>query len=218
MPAPAPAPEPVLGFLHGGSFSQLATLADPAVRLWRPREIYLPDATEADFAELTTLIVSDRLHLGLLPRVTAWVNGVAERGGTVVVLGENGDCSWVPGLGGLTPAEVDFWWWRLPDGDNGVRRAAEDHEAWRHLTPRAVRWHYHGLLTPPPGATVLAYTDRETEGDPATEQVLLYEDRVSTPGRLLVTTMDPVYHHGSRFMPGATQLLLGLLRWTGVKS
>ncbi|MFF8581915.1 iron chelate uptake ABC transporter family permease subunit [Streptomyces albidoflavus] len=63
-----------------------------------------------------------------------------------------------------------------------------------------------------------AYTDHETAGDPATEQVLLYEDRVSTPGRLLVTTMDPVYHHGSRFMPGATQLLLGLLRWTGVKS
>ncbi|MBK3392287.1 hypothetical protein IEI91_30530, partial [Streptomyces sp. DEF1AK] len=25
------------------------------------------------------------------------------------------------------PAEVNFWWWRLPDGDNGVRRAAEDH-------------------------------------------------------------------------------------------
>ncbi|MEU3110069.1 hypothetical protein [Streptomyces albidoflavus] len=96
MPAPAPAPEPALGFLHGGCFSQLATLADPAVRLWRPREIYLPDATEADFAGLTTLIVSDRLHLGLLPRVTAWVNGVAERGGTVVVLGENGDCS-MPG-------------------------------------------------------------------------------------------------------------------------
>ncbi|MER6055094.1 hypothetical protein [Streptomyces albidoflavus] len=64
---PAPAPEPALGFLHGGSFSQLATLADPAVRLWRPREIYLPDATEADFAGLTTLIVSDRLHLELLP-------------------------------------------------------------------------------------------------------------------------------------------------------
>ncbi|WP_239965258.1 hypothetical protein [Streptomyces sp. CBG9] len=124
----------------------------------------------------------------------------------------------MPGLGALTPAEVNFWWWRLPDGDNGVRRAAEDHEAWAHLTPRAVRWHYHGLLTPPPGATVLAYTDHETAGDPATEQVRLYEDRVSTPGRLLVTTMDPVYHHGSRFMPGATQLLLGLLRWTGVKS
>lgn len=209
---------PALGFLHGGAPSQLTTLADPAVRVWRPRGIYLPDAGEDDFAGLDTLVVSDRLHPLLLPRVVPWVLGVAERGGTVVVLGENGDCSWLPGLRGFHPAETNFWWWRQPDGDNGVRRAAENHEAWDHLTTRAVRWHYHGLLCPPPGATVLAYTDLERTGDPATEQVLLYEDRVSTPGRLLVTTMDPVYHHGSRFMPGATQLLFGLLRWTGTGS
>lgn len=142
-------------------------------------------------------------------------HGVAERGGTVVVLGENGDCDWIPGLRGLRPTETNFWWWRTPGGDNGVRRAAHGHEAWDHLTGRAVRRHYHGLLEPPAGATVLACAELEEEGDPATRQVLLHEDRVSTPGRLIVTTMDPVYHHGSRFMPGATQLLLGLLRRTG---
>ena len=42
---------------------------------------------------------------------------------------------------------------------------------------------------------------------------ILYLDEQSTPGRLLVTTMDPVYHHGSGFMPGATQLLYSSLHW-----
>ncbi|QFR96170.1 hypothetical protein GBW32_27915 [Streptomyces tsukubensis] len=56
---------------------------------------------------------------------------------------------------------------------------------------------------------------RQREGNPERQQVLLYENRVSTAGRLIVTTMDPVYHHGSRFMPGATELLYGPLRWTG---
>ncbi|MFI8305294.1 hypothetical protein ACIF80_17975 [Streptomyces sp. NPDC085927] len=204
-----------LGFLHGGSFSQLTTLADPAVRLWRPREIYLPEAVEADFDGLDTLIVSDRLHPGLLAKAAPALLTVAEHGGTVVVLGENDITGWLPGLRGLRPAETDFWWWRTPGGDNGVRRAAEDHAAWQFLTERSVRWHYHGLLAPPAGATPLVHTVLERDGDPATQQVLLYEDRVSTPGRLIVTTMDPVYHHGSRFMPGATQLLYGLLRWTG---
>lgn len=204
-----------LGFLHGGSFSQLTTLADPAVQVWRPRDLYLPDTTEDDFDDLDTLVVSDRLHPRLLAEAVPRVLKVAERGGTVVVLGENGDCGWIPGLRGFRPAETNFWWWRTPGGDNGVRRSGDGHEAWDHLTERSVRWHYHGLLEPPPGATVLAYTELEQEGDPATRQVLLYEDRVSTPGRLIVTTMDPVYHHGSRFMPGATQLLFGLLRWTG---
>jgi len=204
-----------LGFLHGGSFSQLTTLADPAVQVWRPRDLYLPDVTEDDFDDLDTLVVSDRLHPRLLARAVPWVLKVAGRGGTVVVLGENGDCGWIPGLRGFRPAETNFWWWRTPGGDNGVRRSGDGHEAWDHLTERSVRWHYHGLLEPPAGATVLAYTELEREGDPATRQVLLYEDRVSTPGRLIVTTMDPVYHHGSRFMPGATQLLFGLLCRTG---
>ncbi|MGW3955068.1 hypothetical protein ACWEKM_29970 [Streptomyces sp. NPDC004752] len=203
-----------LGFLHGGSFHQLATLAEPAVRLWRPREIYLPDATAADFDGLDTLIVSDRLHPGLLARAAPDLLQVTERGGTVVVLGENDIVGWLPGLRGFRHAATNFWWWRTGE-DNGVRRTAEDHSAWRHLTERAVRWHYHGLLEPPAGATPLAHTVLEQEGTPATQQVLLYEDTVSTPGRLIVTTMDPVYHHGSRFMPGATQLLYGLLRWTG---
>ena len=125
---PAPAPEPALGFLHGGSFSQLATLADPAVRLWRPREIYLPDATEADFAGLTTLIVSDRLHLGLLPRVTAWVtaspNAAARRS-------PRGERRRLLGAGRRRPdpRRGQLLVVAVPDGDNGVRRAEEGDEA-----------------------------------------------------------------------------------------
>ncbi|MDR1647992.1 MAG: hypothetical protein LBR88_08170 [Zoogloeaceae bacterium] len=42
---------------------------------------------------------------------------------------------------------------------------------------------------------------------------MFYEDRVSTPGRIFVTTLDPCYHHGSRFMPAASRLLRGFLPW-----
>lgn len=205
---------PRLGFLHGGAFHQLATLADPAVRAWRPREIYLPEAGEDDFADLDTLIVSDRLHPGLLAQAAPALLRVAHNGGTVVVLGENEITGWLPGLRGLVPAETNFWWWRTGE-DNGVRLNHADHPAWDFLAERSVRWHYHGLLEPPEGATALVHTVLEREGEPDRRQVLLYEDVVSTAGRLIVTTMDPVYHHGSRFMPGATQLLYGLLRWTG---
>jgi hypothetical protein len=199
-----------LGILHGGSFHQLATLDDPAVRLWRPRAHYLPDLGAGDLADLDVLLVCDRLHPTLLVSAAPEILTVAERGGTVIVLGENEIAPWLPGLRSHRPAETDFWWWRT-GADPGVRLRSPDHPAWRHLTERSVRWHYHGLLQPPPGADVLALTLKE---GPGPREVLLYEDRVSTPGRLVVTTMDPVYHHGSAFMPGATQLLYGLLAWT----
>ncbi|MER2133130.1 MAG: hypothetical protein ABS910_00455 [Arthrobacter sp.] len=36
---------------------------------------------------------------------------------------------------------------------------------------------------------------------------------MNQPARLLVTIMDPVYYHGSGFIPGATQLPYSILRW-----
>jgi hypothetical protein len=33
------------------------------------------------------------------------------------------------------------------------------------------------------------------------------------PGETVVASMDPVFHHGSNFMPSATRLLHGVLRW-----
>ena len=40
---------------------------------------------------------------------------------------------------------------------------------------------------------------------------IFYEDTVSTSGRLLITSLDPMYHHGSHFMPATTRFLDGFL-------
>ena len=80
---------------------------------------------------------------------------------------------------------------------------------WEFFTRRAVDWHHHGLLHPPSGARSLVTMEENGTDSGA----LLFIDEVNQPARLLVTTMDPVYHHGSGFMPGATQLLYSILRW-----
>lgn len=200
---------PRVGFLHCGSPAQLATLRDPAVVVHRPTALYLLETDESAVADLDVLIVADRLRNTHLRERSDIVLSVAERGGTVVVLGENEIDTWLPGLRRHEPCAINYWWWRTGE-DPGIRMRNPGHQAWNHLSEFAVRWHYHGLLTPPEGATALVVGDEEAPDS----SVLLYEDRVSTPGRLIVTTMDPVYHHGSGFMPGATQLLYGLLRWT----
>ena len=41
----------------------------------------------------------------------------------------------------------------------------------------------------------------------------MYLDRVTTPGTLLVTTLDPTYHDGSYFMPATERFLDGFLPW-----
>jgi hypothetical protein len=48
---------------------------------------------------------------------------------------------------------------------------------------------------------------------PNHKNALLYYDHVSFPAELVVSSMDASYHHGSGFMPGASQLLYRMLRW-----
>jgi len=80
---------------------------------------------------------------------------------------------------------------------------APDHPLFDHVTLADATWHYHGHFAPPPGARSLI--------DVGTEGSVLYEDRVTTNGTLIVTALDPMYHHGSHFMPATTRFLDGFL-------
>ncbi|MCC9205951.1 hypothetical protein [Arthrobacter sp. zg-Y769] len=199
---------PRIGLLHCGAFQPLRTLADPALAPYRLESVYLPDADPAALADLDVVIVSDRLHQGQLARfVPAILVALQDPGKTVIVLGENQVEQWLPGVGYSFRPTV-FWMWRTGE-DNGTRLRLPEDPMWEFFTPWSVSWHHHGLLHPRTGARSLVVME---EGG-AESGSLLYVDEVNQPARLLVTTMDPVYHHGSGFMPGASQLLYSLLRW-----
>ncbi|MEU4311302.1 hypothetical protein [Nocardia sp. NPDC024068] len=195
-------------FLHGGSHAQLATLADPALAPYRLRPVHIRTGTPADLGTADIVVVSDRLRPDLLIR---WADSIHERlhrGATVLLFGENSAGRWFPGSREQSRPTV-FWWWRTGE-DHRLRPRSPGHPAWQYFSRRAVIWHYHGVLEPPEGAVSLVDLHTET-GD--RDGSILYLDETTTAGRLLVTTMDPVYHHGSGFMPGATQLLYSALYW-----
>ncbi|MBP3037587.1 hypothetical protein J2M53_15180 [Arthrobacter sp. zg-ZUI100] len=199
---------PRIGLLHCGSFPALRALADPALAPYRLESVYLPHADPADLAGLDAVIVGDRLHQGQLARFAPAIReALQDPDKTVIVLGENKVENWLPGVG-YTFRPTVFWTWRTGE-DNGTRLRLPGDPLWEYFTERAVSWHHHGLLHPRPGARELVVM----EEDGAESGALLYIDEVNQPARLLVTTMDPVYHHGSGFMPGASQLLYSLLRW-----
>lgn len=115
----------------------------------------------------------------------------------------------MPGLE-WEPRPTNFWWWRTGE-DPGVRVRAPRHSIWRFLTARDVTWPYHGLLHVTARVTPLAVL--EEEGREA--GVLPYEDGATTAGRVVVNTLDPIYHHRSNVMPAASGFLRGLLHWVG---
>lgn len=127
-----------------------------------------------------------------------------QRGNTVVAMGNTAAHTWLPQVQ-WHDRPVNFWWWTEPGADSGLRVADAQHSLWQHLSLADATWHQHGFFVPPPGAR--SVIDKLGQGS------ILYEDCVSTPGRMLVTSLDPCYHHGSYFMPATTRFLRGFLPW-----
>lgn len=197
-----------IAFLHGGSHAHLATLADPALAPYRLGPLHVRTDRPESVRDADVLVVADRLRPDLLTVWAAEIRACLDRGATVIVFGENRVGDWLPGTR-EQPRPTIFWWWRTGE-DHRLRMQNPDHPAWQFFSDRSVVWHYHGVLEPPEGAVSLVDLHAE---DGTRDGSVLYVDEHSTPGRLLVTTMDPVYHHGSGFMPGATQLLYSALHW-----
>lgn len=121
-----------------------------------------------------------------------------DQGGTVVAMGESRSDLWLPQVR-FHPRPTNWWWWLEPGADLGVEITAPHHPLLRGMTKPEITWHLHGHFDPPAGAEVLA---RDAEG-----LAIFYLDEVSTKGRMLITSLDPIFHHGSHFMPATTRFL-----------
>jgi hypothetical protein len=168
------------------------------------RVAYVRDLAEMDLGAFDVVVVTCRTPACRLEPHRAQLRSHLDRGGTLVAMGETEPWRWLDDIR-FTPVPTNYWWWLEPGADLGIRTLQPGHDLWRHLPAEHVVWHYHGHFAPPAGATTLV-TCREGGA-------VLYEDAVSTGGRLILTSLDPFYHHGSYFMPAATRFLDGFLAW-----
>lgn len=189
-----------IAVLDDGSSYHHFTLTDPTLSPFWDARIRLRGMRTADLAGFDTVVVPCRTNPERLAAAAPLLRSVLERGDRLVAMGETEPETWLPGIA-RTPMPTNFWWWLEKDGDLGLSLVAPEHPLFDHIDLAAATWHLHGRFDPPAGAVSLIDT---REGGS-----ILYEDRVSWPGTLLITSLDPVYHHGSFFMPAASRFLKG---------
>jgi hypothetical protein len=200
-----------LAAVYGGSAQHHRTLTEPKyTHHLSGGMIYLPELADTDLTGYRGLLIPERLHRGQLNRAADRIIELLSAGGTVVVFsGGEPLPEFLPGVR-WEHRPTNFWWWLEPDADLGVRLGDEEHPLFRRLALRDCTWHYHGVLTPPEGAQVLVKL--------TTGEALLYIDRVSTPGTLVVSTLDPISHYGGYFMPATGRFLDAFLPWVAETS
>lgn len=190
--------------VHPGAFYHIESLEGPRYArhfdaLARPE-----DLGSVRLEEFNVVVIPCRTAADRIVPAAAQIHAYLGQGGTVIATGESDSHLWLPGVA-FTSQPTDWWWWLTPGADLGVRIASPGHGLFRRLEKRDVTWHLHGWFETPKGAEVLAVNG---SGKP-----ILYIDEVTTPGRMLVTSLDPFYHHGCHFMPATTRFLDGFLPW-----
>ncbi len=192
-----------LGVVYGGASYHHRALNHPKYRRFFSQQIYLLELPQADLSHLDGLLIPERIHQKQLLVAQPQLEAFLMCGKTILAFGEQ-PVPWLPGVR-WEHRPTNYWWWRESGGRSGLVAARPEHGLFRHLTVSDATWHYHGVFRPPEGAEILI----EVEGGGS----VLYLDRVSAPGTLLLTTLDPFYHFGSYFMPATERFLDGFLPW-----
>jgi hypothetical protein len=193
---------PIAAIDAGLSYHELSLDRPPFDRFFGSR-VDVRKIAEADLTRYPVLLVPCRTNARLLTPYRDAFAAYLEAGGFLVVMGETHPDLWIDGIS-VRPVPTNFWWWTEKGADLGIRISAPDHPLFRYIDTAAATWHVHGTIAvPEEGHSLLDWHD---------EGSLMVEARHGS-GRLLVTTLDPFYHHGSGFMPTTTRFLAGFLPW-----
>ena len=191
--------------LDGGTYYHRESLYGERYRRFFDDVWYAPELPARGLDGVGCLLVTDRINPRLMVAAQAQVAEFLQRGGFLVAMGETHPEHWLPGIV-WQYRPTNFWWWRAKGATQGLVAPEPRHSLMRAMTLDNANWHYHGVFTPPPGAhTAIALENGRG--------ALFYEDRVTTPGRMLITSLDPFFHHGSNFMPATTLFLDRFLPW-----
>ncbi|MDG4718795.1 MULTISPECIES: hypothetical protein [Thalassospira] len=195
---------PKLIALDGGTGYHKVTFEDPKIAEHIDHVIYIRDLCDDDLIDAAGLIIACRTPAEAIVPHAARIRAFLDRGGLVVAMGDTGQEKWLPDVS-REQVETNFWWWLEPGADLGLEIARPDHDLFTALGKADVSWHLHDLFDVPAGAVSLVdYKDGRS---------VLYEDTTSFKGRLVVTSLDPMYHHGAYFMPATTRFLYGFIPW-----
>lgn len=198
--------KPIIAAIDAGFYYHQESLQGEQFAHFFDEIIYIRDVAITDLTRFDVLIIPCRTNAYHLSPLSEQFQAFMKAGGRLVVMGETFPDRWLPNVS-FTGINTNFWWWLEEGADLGVQIVDQDHSMSSHVTREAATWHLHGTLDPLTVNQKCLIATREGE-------CLMFEDKVSyAPGELIVTTLDPFFHHGSHFMPTTTQFLDKFLSW-----
>ena len=190
--------------IHAGSYYHIESLEGKRYSKYFDLLLRPEDLDSIDLEAFAVILVPCRTPAHrMIPhkkKLLAYLN----QGGTIVATGESNSQLWLPKVK-FSKQETNYWWWLEKESNLGIKVTKSEHSLFKYVSKEDLTWHLHGWFKAPKGAEILAVN---SENKP-----ILYIDEVTTKGRMIITSLDPFFHHGSRFMPSTTSFLDRFLPW-----
>lgn len=203
-----------LAAVYAGSSQHFRSLNEPKYRKHFEDIIYLPDLPFADLTRFDGLLIPSRTNRNVLAKAKENIAEFLNSGKTVIAFGEQPHPILPNVIWEYRP--TNFWWWLEPGAQSSIVAVEPNHELFRYIMLRDATWHYHGIFRPPEGSdVVLGVVDDSVEKRSKAPSLLpiFYIDRISTRGTMVITSLDPMFHFGSYFMPQTERFLDGFLSY-----
>lgn len=191
--------------LHSGTYYNLASLFKGSFVKYLHNTAYLAQLKEDDIKSADILLVTDSLvprHLILHKEI---FRNFLKSGRTLVVCGRNDPELWLEGIE-YKELPFNFWWW-LDKENNDIQICQDDekHELFKYISFENLIYHFHGGYKKLHGAKSAIKSTLD-------DNVSIYQECDFGGGRLILTSLDPFFHHGCYFMPNASKFGEGLLK------
>lgn len=187
-----------LAAIDGGTYFHFYSLYEAPFDRYFDQMIYVQDVPATDLARYKALLLPCRLNAELIANFKDQLVDYMQGGGMLVAMGETFPNRWLSGIE-FASCETNFWWWMegLPGPDISIVEV--DHPLMVGMTVDRAIWHLHGHFRVSPVQKPLI--------DEAGGTIMFEDATTYAPGRLIATSLDPMYHHGSHFMPATTRFL-----------
>lgn len=169
------------------------------------KTIYLPNLDIDDLKDVDILIVSCSSSVEqILKHKNIFYEFLAKKK-FLVVMGRNEAQLW---LNDVVFADLpfNFWWWLDKNNKIDLKPACLDYGLFKYIDFKDMVWHYHGGYEKIKGCiSVIEHI--------SLDKSIFLEMPDYYGGRLILTSLDPFFHHGNFFMPNATKLGGALLKY-----
>ena len=118
--------------IHPGAYYHIESFETPRYAGYFDRLVRPEDLASVRLEAFSVVLVPCRTPADRMVEHAARLRAYLDQGGTLIVTGENDFELYLPGVR-FTPQDTDWWWWRTPGADLGVRIAASEHRLFSRL-------------------------------------------------------------------------------------